>query len=475
MKRKRLVSTLLAVLLLTSSWGPSAFAAEVGSNAAAVLTVQQEPESNLEQAKEAIHKGLTNMSESIQLVQYQITEQQFSNLYDAILREDPWLFYVEGCTYHANKNGIVVDMIPRNTYDKATVQSMREELTQSMQAALSCIDPTMTATEKVVQIHNYLALTCAYDYENYQQDTIPRDSYTAYGALVKRKAVCQGYSLAFELLMQQLGIPCAIVESDTMNHAWNAVQLDGAWYHVDVTWDDSAPDRPGQYSADMLLTSDMKAGNSKNQHKNWKHLPSPAYSTILDNMDWKQFISQMETKYRSNTTLTVDTTAYTCRKGSTYVFKAQASPNQVVVARAADSKIAEVELLRADTDGSYYFQLEGLQEGSTAIEIITESGTSKKFPLTVKGELYQSDTSGQLTLHPGQTYYFKLTYNGGGSLILPHVRTGNGAVGVQLAKTSGNYAIYAVTAAANATGTQTYVYATPDGGVPVPQFSVKVA
>lgn len=95
--------------------------------------------------------------------------------------------------------------------------------------------------------------------------------------------------------------------------------------------------------------------------------------------------------------------------------------------------------------------------------------------MTVKGELYQSDTSGQLTLHPGQTYYFKLTYNGGGSLILPHVRTGNGAVGVQLAKTSGNYAIYAVTAAANATGTQTYVYATPDGGVPVPQFSVKVA
>ena len=103
------------MLLLTSSWGPSAFAAEVGSNAAAVSTVQQEPESNLEQAKEAIHKGLTNMSESIQLVQYQITEQQFSNLYDAILREDPWLFYVEGCTYHANKNGIVVDMIPRNT------------------------------------------------------------------------------------------------------------------------------------------------------------------------------------------------------------------------------------------------------------------------------------------------------------------------------------------------------------------------
>ena len=61
--------------------------------------------------------------------------------------------------------------------------------------------------------------------------------------------------------------------------------------------------------------------------------------------------------------------------------------------------------------------------------------------------------------------------------MLPYVSSGNGIVGVKLAKTSGNYAIYAVTAAAtaNASGTQTYIYATPNGGTPVPQFSVRVA
>ena len=245
MKKRPIVSALLAAVLLTSSWSPAAFAATIPA-AAPQSVVQQVSISNLDQAKDAIHQALSNMSESVQLGQYGLTEQEFSDLYDAILREDPWLFYVEGCTFHVNRSGIVVDMIPRNTYDPATVQTMREELTQSMQAALSCIDPNMTATEKVVQVHNYLALTCAYDYENYQTDTIPRSSYTAYGALVSRRAVCQGYSLAFELLMQQLGIPCAIVESDPMNHAWNAVQLDGTWYHVDVTWDDSAPDRPGR-------------------------------------------------------------------------------------------------------------------------------------------------------------------------------------------------------------------------------------
>ena len=85
----------------------------------------------------------------------------------------------------------------------------------------------------------------------------------------------------------------------------------------------------------------------------------------------------------------MDTSSYTCKKGSTYVFKVNASPNQIVVARPVDSNVARVKLLRAETDGSYYFQLEGLQQGNTEIEIIAESGRSTRFPLTVQGDLYQ--------------------------------------------------------------------------------------
>ena len=40
--------------------------------------------------------------------------------------------------------------------------------------------------------------------------------------------------------MDALGIPCVIIHS-TQNgeHAWDVVQLDGEWYHVDVTFDGS--------------------------------------------------------------------------------------------------------------------------------------------------------------------------------------------------------------------------------------------
>ena len=116
MKKRPIVSALLAAVLLTSSWSPAAFAATIPA-AAPQSVVQQVSISNLDQAKDAIHQALSNMSESVQLGQYGLTEQEFSDLYDAILREDPWLFYVEGCTFHVNRSGIVVDMIPRNTYD----------------------------------------------------------------------------------------------------------------------------------------------------------------------------------------------------------------------------------------------------------------------------------------------------------------------------------------------------------------------
>jgi hypothetical protein len=66
------------------------------------------------------------------------------------------------------------------------------------------------------------------------------------GAFLERKAVCEGFSRAFLLLCQKVGIPCLYVSgslstntvTDTwVNHAWNYVQVDGKWYLVDITTD----------------------------------------------------------------------------------------------------------------------------------------------------------------------------------------------------------------------------------------------
>ena len=125
----------------------------------------------------------------------------------------------------------------------------------------ACLDTAVgTPFEKELAVHDWLVLNCAYDYDNYQHNTIPWESYSPRGLFCNGKAVCQGYAESFKLCMDILGIPCVIV-TGTGNggaHAWNAVELDGEWYMVDVTWDDPVPDTPGRVGYAYLNLTDEK-------------------------------------------------------------------------------------------------------------------------------------------------------------------------------------------------------------------------
>ena len=72
-----------------------------------------------------------------------------------------------------------------------------------------------------------------------------------------RGPVCEAYSRAFKVLCDESGIPCVLVDGDAGGpHMWNYVQLDGAWYGVDVTWNDPSGGKPGAVSereTDMWL------------------------------------------------------------------------------------------------------------------------------------------------------------------------------------------------------------------------------
>lgn len=65
----------------------------------------------------------------------------------------------------------------------------------------------------------------------------PGMEFTAYGAIVKRKAVCMGISLAICMLLKELGIPCRYIQGkrDGEGHAWNMVFIMGGWFYIDVT------------------------------------------------------------------------------------------------------------------------------------------------------------------------------------------------------------------------------------------------
>ena len=92
--------------------------------------------------------------------------------------------------------------------------------------------------KKVQWAYNYICSHVSYDYTHLDDDSYLL-KYSAYAALVKHTAVCQGYSNLFYLMLQRLGIDSRIITgiSDGEEHAWNIVRLGDKYYLCDPTWD----------------------------------------------------------------------------------------------------------------------------------------------------------------------------------------------------------------------------------------------
>lgn len=111
------------------------------------------------------------------------------------------------------------------------------------QIMTNCIDASMTDFEKELALHDYLVKNCKYSQDTSQP--AGSDIYRAYGALVNGDAVCNGYAEALQLLFACADLQSKFVvgTADGVDHAWNLVQLDGVWYHLDATWNDPIPDQ----------------------------------------------------------------------------------------------------------------------------------------------------------------------------------------------------------------------------------------
>ena len=164
--------------------------------------------------------------------------------------------------------------------DTANIAAVKSATEAKVAEALTWVDPDNMSDFQVAQaLHDYLVRNCVYD-SAAASATSPTTSFTAYGALVDGSAVCQGYALAYKLLLSRVGVPCVFVASDSMGHAWNMVQVGGAWYHTDVTWDD--PVYPNgtdagfdaEVSHDYFLRADSTMQNSLD-HYGWE----AAYTT----------------------------------------------------------------------------------------------------------------------------------------------------------------------------------------------------
>lgn len=123
--------------------------------------------------------------------------------------------------------------------DADTLSRWRDGTEQALlQLSSTLFAQDMPDYYKALLIHDYLVDTCRYD----QEDLVRTDweNHIPYGALVDGSCVCQGYAESARLLLDAAGVEnvCVTGTAGGGNHMWNALQLGGEWYMMDITWDD---------------------------------------------------------------------------------------------------------------------------------------------------------------------------------------------------------------------------------------------
>ena len=241
--------------------------------------------------------------------------EKLSSEFISILNKNPQIFHVEpSClvTKKVSVNTRTGEVVSgtfkiyniKYTINKSEYDAGKKKFDAEVNKALKYAEKGRTDLEKALLVHDYLALTNTYDQadldyakaNNFTAALHP-NSHTAYGAMVGKLAVCEGYAKSYMYIMQSLGIDCATV-TGRMNtpHMWNYIKIDGKWYHVDVTSDDPLYRKSGVTgSFDLLgavnhkyfLLSDA-ALTKLGTHSGWNMTGYPkASSTVYDNYFWK--------------------------------------------------------------------------------------------------------------------------------------------------------------------------------------------
>ena len=124
--------------------------------------------------------------------------------------------------------------------------------------------------EKIRCVHDFICRQTAYDTVHKRQAGSRHIQSTAYGALIYRTALCQGYAVLCYRLLKELGVENRIVTGQASvdglseRHAWNIVRLGDEFYNLDVTLDDV------NHSENWFLKSDESFSADHTRDQNYQ-------------------------------------------------------------------------------------------------------------------------------------------------------------------------------------------------------------
>ena len=142
----------------------------------------------------------------------------------------PFNSYSSIRTVYDDTGAITIQVV--RLYSDLEIQQINSELDKLIELA----NTKETLWDKILVMHDSIVNSTQYDTVRASEGSSSHDSTRMTGLLFEHYSICGGYADTMAALLDRLGVVNYKISSD--NHVWNAVLLDGIWYHLDLTWDD---------------------------------------------------------------------------------------------------------------------------------------------------------------------------------------------------------------------------------------------
>ncbi len=188
-------------------------------------------------AYELIMAEIVNFPEKIHVPS--LDEKELSNVFDALHYDNPNFFFLgDNCVFESSSFGTNY-FVPEYAMSPKVYNRKMEELEDVKDEILENTAHLTDDYDKELYVHDYIIDNCQY------VDKVGGSYSSSYGCLVDGYASCEGYAKAMKYLFDETGIENYIAFGTTEadngqndGHAWNIVQINSAFYHVDSTWND---------------------------------------------------------------------------------------------------------------------------------------------------------------------------------------------------------------------------------------------
>ena len=166
-------------------------------------------------------------------VSQNINSMELNDIFKSVLYDHPEIFYLEPTiSFLVNQKDEVITVRLNYISIIDDIENAKITFDSEIDKIVNEAKKIDSDYEKELYVHDTLINMLEYD-------TNLQTNLNVYDAITTKKALCDGYTKLFQIIMMKLNIPTYYIVGQTNDrHSWNLIELEDGFYNVDITWDD---------------------------------------------------------------------------------------------------------------------------------------------------------------------------------------------------------------------------------------------